>query len=179
MSIVVGYVGRNGTYLASDYQVTSDDGHKEYEADKIFHGKDYLLGVAGDYKIVTLMEYFDFKLPSKNVDKFIITELPLLVKEYLTPYVNDADKDSVDQYDIILACRGRLFNINENHEASRVSFFHAIGTGAPYAFGAYHALQLHDVHDEELLTDTVNAAIRYNAFCGGGVAIESLPYKPL
>lgn len=179
MSIVVGYVGRDATYIASDYQVTSDDGHKQYEADKIFHGGNYLMGVAGDYKIVTLMEYFDFKLPSKNINKFIITELPLLIKEYLTPYVKEGDKDGGDQYEIIFACGRRLFTINENHEASPAPFFYAIGTGAPYAFGAYHALQLHDVTDEELLADTVNAAIRYNAFCGGGLAIESLPDRPL
>jgi ATP-dependent protease HslVU (ClpYQ) peptidase subunit len=176
MSIVVGYVGRQGTYLAADYQVTSDDGHKDYEANKIFNGGEYLLGVAGDYKIVTLMEYFDFKLPAKKRDKFIITGLPLLVKEYLSPYAKENDKDGGDEYDIIIACKQGLFEINDNHEACPVPFFHAIGTGAPYAFGAYHALKYDDsLHDEEFLDVAVNAAIRYNAFCGGGVAIESLP----
>ena len=175
MSVVVGYRGRDAVYIAADHQVTSDDGHKDYEANKIFRGPDYLIGVAGDYKIVTLMEYLGFKLPAKNRDKFIITELPLIIKEYLSPYAQENDKEGGDEYEIILACDRGLFQINERHEASPAPFFHAIGTGAPYAFGAYHALMYEDVSDEELLGVAVNAAIRYNAFCGGGVAIESLP----
>ena len=176
MSIVIGYVASDGVYVAADYQVTSDDGHRDYEANKIFEGDGYLLGVAGDYKIVNLIEHFSFKLPKKNISKFIVTELPLLIKDYLEPYRNENDDDGGDEYSIIVACDRSLYEINENHEASAVPFFHAIGTGAPYAFGAYHAMLFSPQEDPEtILTLAVGAAIRYNAYCGGGMAIEKLP----
>ena len=176
MSVVVGYVGRDAVYISADFQVTSDDGHKDYEAIKVFPRKDYLIGVAGDYKIVNLIEHFEFKLPKKNIKKFIVTELPLLLKDYLEPYRNENDKDGGDEYNVLIACDGGLYEITENFEASSVSFFHAIGSGAPYAFGAYHALLFYEPDDpEEILRLAVGAASRYNAFCGGGFMIEKLP----
>jgi len=177
MSIVVGYRGKEGVFLACDYQVTSDDGHKSYEALKIFQGDGYLLGVAGDYKIVNLIEHFSFKWPKGDKRKFLITELPLIVKDYLEPYRHDIGKDGEpDEYSILIAYEGGFCEITETYESSLYPEFHAIGTGAPYAFGAFHALNFEFNTDaEQILTIAVQAAIRYNAFCGGGWAIEKLP----
>lgn len=176
MSIVVGMVSAEGTYLASDTQVTSDDGYKDYEAIKIFAGKEYLMGVAGDYKIVNLMEHFSFKWDKGDKKKFLITQLPLMIKDYLEPYRNDSDKDDSDEYSVLIAYDEGLCEITERHEASLIPLFHAIGTGAPYAFGAYHVTMMdYGNSSEQILKYCVGAAMRYNAFCGGDVVIEKLP----
>lgn len=178
MSVVVGYRSRDAVYLASDYQVTSDDGHRDYEAEKIFPGKDYILGVAGDYKIVNLMRHFSFKWPkSADKEKFLVTKLPLMIKEFLSPYKNESgDSEDADSYSILIAYEGGLCEITETFEASLCPIFHAIGTGAPYSFGAYHALSFDfDLDDMRTLELAVGAAIRYNAFCGGGIQIEKMP----
>lgn len=177
MSIVAGYRAKDGVYLACDYQVTSDDGHKDYEALKIFEGDSYLMGVAGDYKIVNLMEHFSFKFSKGDKKKFLITQLPLLIKDYLEPYRHENGKDGEpDEYSILVAYEEGLCEITETYESSFYPVFHAIGSGAPYSFGAYHAMSFEfDTDPETVLTLAVGAAIRYNAYCGGGIAIEKLP----
>lgn len=176
MSVVIGFRARDGVYMASDYQVTSDDGHKDYEADKIFEINGCLFGVAGDYKIVNLMQHFSFKWGKKNKAKFLVTEMPLLIKDYLSPYEVSSSDDQRDEYSILIAYEGGLCEITDTFEASLYPGFHAIGTGAPYAFGAYHAMNFEfNTDPEEILTLAVGAANRYNAYCGGGHRIEKLP----
>jgi ATP-dependent protease HslVU (ClpYQ) peptidase subunit len=175
MSIVIGYRARDGVYFAADYQVTSDDGHREYAAQKIFAGDDYLIGVAGDYKIVNLMEHFSFKWPKGDKKKFLVTELPLIIRDYLEPYAITGKEES-DEYSILIGYEDGMCEITETFEASFYPVFHAIGTGAPYAFGAYHAMNFEfNTDTEQILTVAVGAANRYNAYCGGGWVIEKLP----
>jgi len=177
VSVVIGHRGKDGVYFAADYQVTSEDGHRDYETQKIFVRDSYMIGVAGDYKILALMEHFSFSWPiSGDKKKFLITQLPLMIKEYLEPYRRDSDKDEGDEYSILIGYEDGMCEITETFEASFFPLFHAIGTGAPYAFGAYHALSFEfDTDIEEILSLAVGAAIRYNAYCGGGVHIEKLP----
>lgn len=176
MSVVVGLKTKTGVYMSSDTQVTDDSGHKSFEADKIFEGKDYLIGVAGDYKIVSLMEHFSFTW-KKDKNKFMVTELPLLVKEYLSPYVTDSnDPESRDEYSILVAHSRGMCEITDTNEAYLVPIFHAIGTGAPYAFGAYYGTAENiELGPEDIVDVAVKAAIRYNAYCGGDINSNYLP----
>jgi ATP-dependent protease HslVU (ClpYQ) peptidase subunit len=176
VSVVVGMVTRTGVYMAADTQVTDDSGHTFYEAEKIFQGKDYLIGVAGDYKIVSLMSGFEFSW-KKDKNKFLVTELPLLIKDYLSAYVTDSsDSEARDQYSIIVAHSKGMCEINENNEAHLIPVFHAIGTGAPYAFGAYYgATENVEFGPKDILEVAVKAAIRYNAYCGGDINMNYLP----
>jgi hypothetical protein len=176
MSVVVGYHTRDGLYFAADHKVTSDDGHQEYTDQKIFVGKDYLIGVAGDYKVVNLMEHFSIKWPKGDKKKFIVTELPIIIREYLEPYRSSSGEGVGDEYSILVGFDGGIYEVTDTLEASFHPVFHAIGTGAPYAFGAYHASSYEfDTETENVLTLAVGAANRYNAYCGGGVMIEKLP----
>lgn len=176
MSVVVAMRARSGIYMAADTQVTDDSGHKTYDVNKVFEGKDYLLGVAGDFKIVSLMSYFSFSWKSDR-NKFMVKELPLLIREYLAPYVTDSnDPETRDEYSILVAHKGGICEITDTNEAFIAPIFHTVGSGAPYAFGSYSTSKMWPNFDDEMTVKTcVNAAIQNDAYCGGGVYMSILP----
>ncbi|MEE4360862.1 MAG: hypothetical protein V2I63_04990 [Pseudomonadales bacterium] len=74
----------------------------------------------------------------------------------------------------LVICPGGLFHVASDLSVTRFEQYFAIGSGAPLAMGALHALWASEQDAGALATGAVEAAITHDLYCGGPVNLASL-----
>lgn len=74
----------------------------------------------------------------------------------------------------LLASPGGLFKISSDLGVTEFQHCHAIGSGAEYALGAFHATASASMSDEAVVTAACQAAIAYDTFCGGDIDVHQV-----
>jgi ATP-dependent protease HslVU (ClpYQ) peptidase subunit len=102
----------------------------------------------------------------------------------LYPFVNDQPgKESETPFanldaSFLVAAPGGIFLISSNMSVSEFRQYYAIGSGGDYAIGAIHALYP-DVEDPTVIAQrAVQAAMDYDASCGGRVIYRTVKTGP-
>ena len=72
----------------------------------------------------------------------------------------------------LIAGRAGIFYVGPDMSVTKVKHYFAIGSGAPFALGALHALQDSKLGAEAIARRGVEAAIAFDTYCGGDVQIH-------
>src|SRR5512137_1664183 len=72
----------------------------------------------------------------------------------------------------IVAGRAGIFYVGPDMSVTKVKHYFAIGSGAPFALGALHALQDSKLDAEAIARRAVESAIAFDTYCGGEVQIH-------
>jgi ATP-dependent protease HslVU (ClpYQ) peptidase subunit len=72
----------------------------------------------------------------------------------------------------IVAGRAGIFYVGPDMSVTKVKHYFAIGSGAPFALGALHALRDSKLDAEEIARRAVESAIAFDTYCGGEVQIH-------
>ena len=72
----------------------------------------------------------------------------------------------------IIAGRTGIFYVGPDMSVTAVRHYFAIGSGAPFALGALHALHDSKLGAEAIARRAVEAAIAFDTYCGGDVRID-------
>lgn len=72
----------------------------------------------------------------------------------------------------IIAGRAGIFYVGPDMSVTQVEHYFAIGSGAPFALGALHALHGTKLDAEAIARRAVEAAIAFDTYCGGDVLIH-------
>ena len=72
----------------------------------------------------------------------------------------------------LVAGRAGIFYVGPDMSVTKVERYFAIGSGAPFALGALHALQDSKLGAEAIARRGVEAAIAFDTYCGGEAQIH-------
>ena len=72
----------------------------------------------------------------------------------------------------LIAGRAGIFYVGPDMSVTKVKHYFAIGSGAPFALGALHALQDSKLDAEAIARRAVESAIAFDTYCGGEAQIH-------
>jgi len=72
----------------------------------------------------------------------------------------------------LIAGRAGIFYVGPDMSVTKVKHYFAIGSGAPFALGALHALHDSKLGSEAIARRAVESAIAFDTYCGGEVQLH-------
>jgi ATP-dependent protease HslVU (ClpYQ) peptidase subunit len=150
MTTIVGVQGRDFAVLACDSRVFDEDSGRYFtmtsDTCKIVECDEFLIGCAGDLRVINALTFFDPPIVPDDPDKldlFISSEFADTLKSHISDVCGSSDSptSSGPDYSLLVAVRGRVYEIGSAMEWCRdVSGVYAVGTGSQYALGAMRVL---------------------------------------
>lgn len=145
MTTIAAVQGDGWVVLGSDSRVSSDEDGRIYTMSKttgkVVRNGEYLIGAAGDLRAINILTYV-FKPPvlpraNTNLNRFMTsTFIPALRTCFEE---NGIGKDGAHDSDIIVAVRGRVFEIGGQYEwCEDTKGIYAVGSGSNYALGSLY-----------------------------------------
>lgn len=159
MTTILAVQGSNYAVIGYDSRVSSiDDSHSaqistlsENNAKVALNGK-YLLGAAGDVRAINILHHvfippaLPANMKEKKLDKFITnTFVPALrdcfeKQGYAMPDNDEKEHIAEQASDVLIAVMGKIYIVDNDYSwSSDASGVYGLGSGAPYALGAYTA----------------------------------------
>ncbi|MBT8486320.1 MAG: hypothetical protein HKO59_01485 [Phycisphaerales bacterium] len=95
------------------------------------------------------------------------------------PFVNDQAGSretpfgDLDSTFLIAAPRG-IYKVSNDMDVCRFRQYYAIGSGAPYAFGALHTLYETELPPDEIARRAVATANAFDPYCGGQIVVREV-----
>jgi ATP-dependent protease HslVU (ClpYQ) peptidase subunit len=94
--------------------------------------------------------------------------------------VNDQRPDDESPFgdldaSFLVASSSGIFSVACDMSVTEFAQYYAIGSGAPYALGALHALYGDRADAEAIARKAVSAATALDIYCGGATTLFSLP----
>ena len=184
MSIIVAVKKRGRIAVAADSLYLTGS-HKDYSEDLVGRSKvrrigTSLIGMTGWSVYQNIFDHYLAKQRApalKNEEaifNFFLKFWQVLRQRY--PFVKEqregADSPFSDLDSTFLVVnRHGIFDVHGNMTVWKHKDYCAIGSGAPYSFGALNALFEQSNRPRELATRAVEAAIRFDDGCGGPIEV--------
>lgn len=132
--ILACYMESGTSWMASDDKVVSSTGLFIGNSDKIRTFDSNLVGMAGDVKVICHLEGLDWADFNSNAAREFSSDIARICKELDVP-VEDVDI-------LVLTPEGLVCFSGDTYLPIAPGMVMGIGSGAPYALGAYNALDL-------------------------------------
>lgn len=163
MTTIVGIQGDGFALIGCDSQVSdfAEEGYAtqvvtlKESAGKIATNGRYLLGAAGDVRAINILHHAftppaaPHTLRGKKLDHFFTTKFIPALREcfesqgYAVPDKDDKEHMAEHNSSVIVAINNVIYTVEGDYSwYSDVTGMYALGTGAQYAMGALHALQM-------------------------------------
>ena len=167
MTTIAAIQGPSWAVVGYDAQVSESDGRR-YElpgdAAKCFEIGDYIVGVAGDFRVVNVLAH-SFSPPDPpramgpKLDKFMITRFVPSVKRALdNNFYNREGKE--DGALLVVVVNGVIYEIGPNFDCIRdTNGLYAIGSGGHFALGALSVLDSQGRRTVKRAQEMVSAAM--------------------
>ncbi len=183
MSIIVAVIKRGRTVVAADSLYLTGS-HKDYGADLVGRTKvtrvgTSLMGMTGWSLYQNIFDHYigGVRRPPALKDEAVIFDFFLKFWRTLReryPFVKEqregADSPFSDlDSSFLVASRYGIFDIHGNMTVWRHKHYCAIGSGAPYAYGALHVMYDQPGGAKDIATRAVESAIRFDDGCGGPI----------
>lgn len=187
MTLIIGYIDKTGSYIASDSMGSNGYSSGIYKNKKVFKiGDDILAGGCGSYKELQLLEK-DFNPPERTVNqsssdymyKTFAHELKKFLKGHNTlkdnsGVISNADGEFIFIYD------GSIYKWQSDLALLETMLpFDTTGSGEVYAHGIMAALSETDskLTAEQKLELAIKLTSEYIVSVGGKMMIEDMPHE--
>jgi ATP-dependent protease HslVU (ClpYQ) peptidase subunit len=178
MTCIAAFAKGGSVYMAADSAATDMDTHDQVTLThpKVFERFGMLFGVTGTIRQQNVMRYFEPDMawsPREDVMEHLANNVVPSIEEAFDIariMAGDARPGRM-----LVGAKGRLFEIDDLFGVSESDVpFAAVGTGAPYALGAMHALwtqALPGMQEDFIVLKGVEAALRFNGSCRGPITL--------
>lgn len=178
MTILVTLKTTNKIVMGCDTRITTG-GRKGYCNTKWVNLKlnqtnSCYIGITGYFKFTDFFEH-GFTAPTlhdeENFEEYLHTRLAPEITKILTDRRISKTKDNIldTESEILIVYENEVYSLMWDTAPVRIrENFYATGSGADYAYGAYHAIYDNDeLNAREKVTICLNAACNYDSYCGG------------
>jgi ATP-dependent protease HslVU (ClpYQ) peptidase subunit len=167
-------VGHQGiSYMAGDRGHSDANSITSANKAKVSKHGLYLFGYAGNAGLGQLIEH-SFKFPPvllSDINKHMITVFIPALKKFLSIHDYDATSKEENEGDLLIALKGKVYEINTGHWYCTEYEELAIGSGMQYAMGSlYTSKDLFDSQNKRVMY-AVEAAISYSTSCKSPVDV--------
>jgi len=165
MSCVIGIVDDGKVFLGADGFATTEEGERRpIIAKKILRNKNYLIGYTGSVRTGQLANEHDFDAPDD------IRDFSEALREHLYARGCVATNEMnlhMQPCNFLVGHQGKLYEILMDFQLNEVlGRYTAIGSGAPYAFGALYILNRTKLQPADIIEQALKAASYYHTTCG-------------
>lgn len=181
MTCVVGVVHQRQVWIGAEAQTTASNGHAMSLADpKVFALEGFLFGCAGGPRVGQLIQHalaLPARHPRQSVSAYMATDFIDALRGTLTRGGAIESENGTDELDatMLVGHAGRLFAVWQDFQVEEVTErFNAVGSGAPYAMGALHALKRKKMPPRARAKAALEAAVALDSYCGGPLTIERI-----
>lgn len=145
MTCIIAYVEGGKVYMGGDSAGSSEEFTSNRVQPKVFVNGEFCFGYTGSFRLGQIMEHcFDpSDLPKRGEDvmkymvRKFVPDLKMAFDLNDWPFHDDEKK----VLGILVGVRGHLYEIEYDYQVGEWDLpYFAIGSGAPYAMGAMHAL---------------------------------------
>jgi ATP-dependent protease HslVU (ClpYQ) peptidase subunit len=167
MSCIAAVVENNKVHMASDSLASSMESHEtlNYAAGKIFVSGQFVLGVAGSFRLMQVIRY-SFKPPVYTVGADLMAYMVLNFEPALHKLVKamELDETALAESHVVVGLDGRLFILDtDRHVGEITGGYAAIGSGAAVANGALRTSRGLGLDTTERLRIALEAAEYHDA----------------
>jgi len=189
MTCIVSYIDKEDkkVWMASDTCISTSGGVKRVLSNpKIFKIKDadqkheYLIGVSGDPKCQSLLQY-SLEIPNRNetdINKFMHTEFVNSVIECLKVGLYSRNVNNVEEMDshiLVATDTGGIFCIEGNYQVIKsVDKYYASGSGTKIALGSLFTTKNLDLSAQDKTILAIESAAEYETTVALPMDIESI-----
>jgi len=171
MTCIAG-IAHNGTvYIGGERSAADDVSITTLAVPKVCIKGDWIYGYAGSYGIGQLMDLVTLPPAGKNPYITLRTVVVERLKETISLYSREAEKDNDTCW--LVGSGGRLFEFHHSDFSVIEVTTTAIGSGANLALGSLYTTQDWKNQDKRIHT-AISAAITYSPTCQGPIDTFSL-----
>jgi ATP-dependent protease HslVU (ClpYQ) peptidase subunit len=142
VTTILGVEDKHGCVIAADTQTTSSDRiYIDNRLTKIVEVGEYLIAAGGNGLACDIAQYCwrPPRVTDAPLYPFVVSKVvPSLKKAFTAHGFTPSDKDD-DEYQVLLAIRGHLLQIDSGSVLLNDTGIYGIGSGADYAIGAFTA----------------------------------------
>lgn len=174
MTCIVAVTDGKTVHMAADRGAS--DGHVilKLAKPKIHKNGEYLIGYAGSMSGGQLLQSIALPaIPKKELHSFMRTGFLKALRDAIENY--GIGTSEADESVILVACRGRIFEISPSDWSVAEWRSTAIGSGAPVALGAMYVMESNGVEDyKTIVTTAVEAACELSPTCKLPIDYETI-----
>lgn len=173
MTCIVGITDGNTVYMGADRGASDNEAILSLARPKVFVNGDWLIGYSGSMGNGQLLQFLTLPAVAEDDDVFKLLRFDVVeeLKSAIDTYGNDNVEDNTD---LLIGCKGRLFEITIGDWGVAEVLETAIGSGGSFALGSLYTSLYHNYSIEERLTHALNAAITYSPTCQGPIDILNI-----
>lgn len=165
MTCIVAVTDGKTVHMASDRGASDGQVILKLAKPKIHINGEYLIGYAGSMSGGQLLQSISLPaIPKKELHSFMRTGFVKAFRDAVENYgISTSD---MDESLVLVACRGRIFEISPSDWSVAEWTSTAIGSGAPIALGAIYVMESHGTDDYEFMVRrAAEAACEYSPTC--------------
>ena len=175
MTCVVGVANEGTIYIGGDRGASDGSSIVSLATPKVYIRDEWIFGYAGSMGIGQIMQIINIPLLEKDDDPFMILRMDIVDAFKSMMDIQGLSITEENDTDILIGCRGRLFEFSPVDWSVAEIKETAIGSGGNFALGSLYSTSLYiDITPIERIEQSINAAITYSPTCQGPIDILSI-----
>jgi ATP-dependent protease HslVU (ClpYQ) peptidase subunit len=172
MTCIVGIAYEGNVYMGGDRGASDGSAIVSLNTPKVYIRDEWIFGYAGSMGIGQIMQIINIPLLKPDDDPFLVLRMDMVDAFRGMLEHNGITMNEDNDTDILIGCRGRLFEFSPADWSVAEVQETAVGSGGNFALGALYTNSLYiDITPEERIEQALNAAITYSPTCQAPIDI--------
>lgn len=172
MTVIVGIANEGKVYIGGDRGASDMSSIVSLNTPKVYIRDEWIFGYAGSMGIGQIMQIINIPILGEDDDPFLVLRMDMVDVFKSMMDHNGISINEDNDTDILIGCRGRLFEFSPADWSIAEVQETAIGSGGNFALGALYTNSLYiDITPIERIEQALNAAITYSPTCQSPIDI--------
>lgn len=172
MTCIVGIAQEGIVYIGGDRGASDGSSIASLATPKVYIRDEWIFGYAGSIGIGQIMQIIDIPILKEDDDPFLVLRMDLVDQFKNMLEHNGITMNEDNDTDILIGCRGRLFEFSPSDWSVAEIKETAIGSGGNFALGSLCTSSLYIDQDPiERIGMALGSAITYSPSCQGPIDI--------
>ena len=171
MTCIVGIAKDNVVYIGGDRGASDGSSIASLDTPKVYIRDEWIFGYAGSIGIGQIMQIIDIPILKEDDDPFLVLRMDMVDAFRSMLEHNGITMNEDNDTDILIGCRGRLFEFSPADWSVAEIKETAIGSGGNFALGSLYTTKDFPITPEFRIEYALNSAITYSPTCQGGIDI--------
>jgi 20S proteasome alpha/beta subunit len=171
MTCIVGIAHKGNVYIGGDRGASDGSSIVSLDTPKVYIRDEWIFGYAGSMGIGQIMQIIDIPILKPDDNPFLVLRMDLVDAFRSMLEHNGITMNEDNDTDILIGCRGRLFEFSPADWSVAEIKETAIGSGGNFALGSLHTSIGMRISPEDRIKLALESAITYSPTCQGGIDI--------